>query len=258
MRSADSTPEGSIGDILGNAPCGAAPAPEDLIWFQRFESTSPWSPQNVPTTLSADFGALLQLSGNDASLVNAQPGCGNALSFGPSRLSYGVITDELRLRQGVISLWVRFATEGQLEGIISRDANGQVEAGHLTLMRASDMRIGFRLQAKDSGGDLLCSDDLAPPNTWHHIRVTFGGDEPPTLTLNGRQTLFGEKIPVGTEDWSCTVAPRITHGIEGNSLPLVVGGSLMGWHTAQPVDVQHKLHGSVDEIVISGVRATLP
>lgn len=238
--------------------CTASDLPEDAIWVQRFDAPSAL-PNSLPSVYPAQVGGPLRLFGKTFSRTSGPRGCGEALSYDTTWGNYGLVDDDLRLVEGTISIWVRFAGDGRLEGILSRDRANSREPGHLSLMRTVGGHIVLRLQTTDpdliNEPDLICSAHRAPSGLWHHIRVTFGGGQPPTLEVNGSHELLEGPLRMqGEMIWDCTLDPQVTHGIEGNSLPLAVGATLMFWSGSGTVYPKNYLQGAIDEIVISGKR----
>lgn len=238
-------------------PCTVEALPADAIWVQRFEAELPTlSTDQTAVPYPADLGGDLSLFHNHWSTTNNSSACGLALESTSQSSDYGVVNDDLRLTEGRISLWVRFHSDGRLEGILSRDRQFTPEPGHLTLARAPNGHIVFRLQSQGVE-DLLCSAGRAPSGVWHHIVVTFGGGVPPTLAINGDARLAGGTLVLNMRRYPdiCTPDPRLTHGIEDNDLPLMVGA--LNWASTSdlPLKPQFYLHGALDEIVISGQLA---
>lgn len=162
----------------------------------------------------------------------------------------------LRLREGLIELWVRFDREAaelvETEGIFSRDAVDQARGGHLSLMRMAGGHLLARQQLAWVGGGFACvgASELQA-GVWHHVLVAFGGAGKLELYVGGRRGELATSDPA----WPCgnTVLTRGL-GIEGNRNPWVIGASGINTVEDKAGPVRLPLVGAIDELRIYGQR----
>jgi hypothetical protein len=179
--------------------------------------------------------------------------CGSTVTFSCTHAGHAVIPSwsGTKLKQGSIDIWVRFAATGQkLQGIVSRDAAGQVQPGHISVFLHGDGFIAVRLQkltgpAKDP---LVCS-KLVVKDTWYHVGVNFG----PTgleLYVNGERVAVIRNLTSDT----CGDGKERDVGLDGNDEPWIVGG--LAWQTCvgTSAPVIRPLKGTVANFRISAVR----
>lgn len=195
--------------------------------------------------------AALVGSGVSRVATGGMPGCGKALAFTPtSPPSYLRIDDAPAwdLASGSFDLWVRFAGDAaDIEGVLSRDASGTSQAGHVSLYRVCTGALVLRLQ--EIGADhFLCTSPVAG-GAWHHVGVNFGpaGVE---LLVDGAPATHAQPISCsGIQEIACGSGANV--GIAGNDNPWVLGG--LSWTSADGAaePVTHAMAGHVDALRIS-------
>jgi hypothetical protein len=196
------------------------------------------------------------LVGSGAKRVAGKAGCGQALELSATTPVSHVLVDDAAdwdLSTGSVDLWLTFdQPAGASEGIFSRDASGQTNPGHLTLMRLCNGSLMIRLQ--DTVDSFVQCSEPVSDKTWHHVGVNFGGNGGLKLYVDGKLAARTTDIVCGTSTTSC--GSSTSNGIAGNDNPWVVGGSI--WTssegTADPVTLP--LNGKVDSFRISKVRRT--
>lgn len=146
-----------------------------------------------------------------------------------------VLPSELARRStAALDFWFRLEEPiSRVQALISRDALGQEDGGHLTLLllpkgsgqRDSDLLV-LRLQGADANVEsdkvtILCA-SAPSPDVWHHVGVNVGGGAP-ELFVDG----VAAKLDESAGNFSgrpCSYVGTET-GLEGNDLPWIVGAS---------------------------------
>jgi hypothetical protein len=194
------------------------------------------------------------LKGTAAARVSGKSGCGKALSFSTSSpISYLQVADssDWDLSEGSVDLWIRFdGAASATEGIASRDANGQTNAGHFTIVRMCNGSIMVRLQDTSSVW-AQCS----PPvndQSWHHVGVNFGGSGGLKLYVDGTLASRTASITCNSNDWACGAST--TKGIAGNDNPWTIGASSMKSAEGSSEPVEDPLSGRIDSFRVSKAR----
>jgi hypothetical protein len=150
-----------------------------------------------------------------------------------------------------IELWVRFDRDPpvDVEAILSRDAAGQKEPGHLTLFRDCLGRLLYRLQ--QTGSEVLvCSAVEVPKGAWVQVVVNF---HPPELRVGGSSASASASTCAAWLPATCS-SPGASLGLEGNQNPWVVGASLISATAGTTDVVNHGMEGTIDELRFSSVR----
>lgn len=191
----------------------------DTLALLTFESTSmPGGFDDI-----SGRGHTGKIHGSAQQGASGKPGCLKAAVFDGQADSYVEIADhtDFKLASGSVDLWVRFDKAGTA-GIVSKDASGTNEDGHLTLFRACDDSIVVRQQL---GGDQHFVQCSAPVSSgdWHSVGVNFGpgGLE---LWIDGQQSTRSGALPCG-ESYVCGSSTET--GISKNSNPWVLGAHAM-------------------------------
>jgi hypothetical protein len=184
--------------------------------------------------------------------ASGKAGCNMAAVFDGSANSYLEIDHAaaFSLSSGSIDLWVRFDTAGRM-GVLSKDANGTNQNGHITVFRACDGSIVLRKQEPGNTSHVQCS---APVKTgsWVYVGVNFGpgGLE---LYVDGQRAQRTDKLPCGSA-YQC--GATTTSGIDGNTNPWVVGATAMTSADGAATPIDNPLQGAIDSLRISKVRRT--
>jgi hypothetical protein len=235
--------------------CPVAPLLGPPLVRLTFDDTSfPWKVANL-----GSVGGLAKLHGGIAR--DEQGLCGGALRNviqpAPAATGYLELHDApaLHLAEGLIELWVRFDRDvSELtapEGIVSRDAVDQQQAGHLSLMRMDAGHLLARLQLADQSAGIACvGASSIVVGRWHHVIVAFGGAGELELYLDGvRGTLKT------TQGWRCGEKSNTQGlGVDGNANPWVVGASSINSVEGQAEPVTLPLAGAIDELRVYGSR----
>lgn len=197
------------------------------------------------------------LSGGTAQLVAGAPGCGKGLSI-PAGLEgqpYVVVpyAPAWQLAQGSVDFWVRFDTLDKTQGIIGRDAFGELAAGHLSIFRACDGALVVRLQRGASEG-IRCSQPV-PDGVWLHVGVNFGAAGlqlfvDGTLAIRTGTVVYS-KHGVSTCAHEMTCGTNVSGGIDGNSNPWVIGAISFASTEGTTDQISHHLGGTIDALRVS-------
>jgi hypothetical protein len=250
----DRAAEGTPVDLSpGEGPgCATILDPQTLVLL-RFETNIAGG--KIKDSAGVHDGTLSP--GAKPTQVNGPAGCGRALQMtGPIHIEVPDTT-AFHLKQGSVDLWVRFdaaATGQTLETLISRDAAGQQQGGHLSIFRACEGALVARLQST-SQTYYQCTKAAVGAGTWMHVGVNFGA--------GGLQLFVDGKLATGTQTVhtsGCTHAAvcggSTTGGIDGNANPWVIGASSMSSSEGKAEPVDHHLGGALDEVRISSVTRT--
>ena len=154
----------------------------------------------------------------------APPNCGTGLALSSQYYVYIGDSPDWDLDRGSLDFWFYPSSIPDFDpyGILSRDANGSVSRGHITIYQAGNTsgRIVVRMQ---DGSDLfVCSDAPVTLGSWMHIGLNFG---PPQVELyiNGTRQSYTGLVPLYGSWETCSIEGA--HGIAGNSNFWVIGAS---------------------------------
>jgi WD40 repeat protein len=153
--------------------------------------------------------------------------------------------DAYLLDDGSLQLWFNFAANPSLrQGIWSKDANGYVTGGHLSVFLQTDGSLRVRLQGQSSDDNVNSS--ALTPGQWHHVIVTFGS--------RGME-LYVDGTLADTDPY--TGGLGTTSGGPGNYEPAAVGANTWGSNTGSIFPLGEYYAGTVDEVAIYGKQLTL-
>lgn len=231
--------------MLGSSgtPQGPPPWPVNaLLGCSETDSSTPtlFDFASDPTEAGGHTG-LLELGGS--TLLRARPSqylvqldsspglpqaCGRAAGMRSDKRSYFLLPADprWRLQQGSVDFWFMYTEDASgLMGLLSRDALGVAESGHLSVVRCESgecedrfeagklvMRVQNSDSAQECGGDANCIvtvDDPTQKGSWYHLLVNIG---PPAYELY----LDGVKL---------AEIPVNALGIDGNNEPWVFGAN---------------------------------
>lgn len=207
------------------------------------------------------------VAGGEALAPAGPPGCGDAFGFRARPIVRGVIPDAspFDLAVGSIDFFMRYDgdlprpnpdTRDATIGVISRDANGTAQPGHMTVRLAPTGELILSIQRPSGMGAVRCTNSAITPGTWHHVAMNFGapsaeiyldgvrGDRTDTIVANGGG---------GSSSWAC--GDDDPAGIDGNDNPFVIGASASSSSEGgadglfQPFE-----DGAMDQLRISRVR----
>lgn len=139
--------------------------------------------------------------------------------------------ESLALDNGTISLWINAVNPLREQGILSKDARGQSEPGHLTIS-VQDGALKVRLQ-DDNGNSYYIDAGAVEADKWHQITVSWGEEG---LRLYQDGTLIGENAYTG--------------GIAGNGEPIVLGASAAGSGAGAANHLGEYFEGDIDGLAI--------
>lgn len=181
--------------------------------------------------------------------------CGDAIGFDGDG---AVITraDTLQLEQGAIDFWVRFSgPPNGAQGILSRDATGQDEPGHISVFRSCDDHIIVRIQ-DNLLSTYRCSNEPVPELTWTHVGINFGAPDLELFVDGEKQerlaesNLWGE----GCIDGPISCRGEVAVGIDGNAEPLVIGASSYQAEPGSGTPLALPFVGAMDSVHIRAAR----
>ena len=179
---------------------------------------------------------------------SGKPGCTKAALFDGQGGYLQIPHDSsFSLIRGSVDLWVRFDNSATA-GIVSKDALGTNETGHITVQRICDGSIAVRKQETNNQSFVQCSAPI-PNGTWVHVGVNFGtgGLE---LWVDGVKS--SRKGTVSCNGWVCGSSTE--SGIAGNTNPWVLGGDSMRSGDGKATPVEHPLRGAIDSFRVSSAR----
>lgn len=186
------------------------------------------------------------LQGGAVTPIPGGIGCGTALQMVAANKAYLEISHDkdFDLSEGSLDLWVRFDMPGTA-GLISKDAAGTNQDGHLTLYRLCDGGIAVRQQ--QAGQSYYRCTDPVPDSKWMHIGVNFGsgGLE---LFVDGQAGLRASGVAC---DSSVTCGGTLAKSIAPNKNPWVIGASSVGSDDGDAEPVSSHLQGVIDSVRIS-------
>ncbi|MDP6443826.1 MAG: LamG domain-containing protein [Pirellulaceae bacterium] len=147
-------------------------------------------------------------------------------------------SDALLLEAGAVSLWVKPRRLDRVQGLLSKDATGFGEGGHLTLS-LNKSRVNARLQDKSRSFEI--EGPAIPAGRWSHVGLTFG---PAGMRLFVDGKLAAENSHRGglakrDEKWA-------------NREPLVLAASEMTSQSNNHQPLTDFFAGSLDDVAIFG------
>ena len=177
-------------------------------------------------------------SAGGASIDESGRFCQAAMFFGNDE--YLTITNQpaFEIDEGAISFWFkRNSGDNGDMGIISKDASGFGNSGHLTVWTTHNRRILVRLQDTDQyfGYDYYLESGALNDDQWHHVVYTWGATG---LALYVNNQIVDQNNSV------------INVGLAGNDEPMVIGAdaTLTDAQSAPPQQLRQFFDGSVDDI----------
>jgi hypothetical protein len=244
--------EQSSWDQSPPSPCATAPDADTLALY-TFEDAPGTS--TIKDLIGQHHGTL---HGTGASRITGLPGCGSALAFpgGGSNQAFAAIPDHPAwdLAQGSVDLWLRVdsVTQGQIEGVLSRDAHQQASNGHITIGLSCGGVLVVRLQTT-TASFVRCAEVTL--GQWHHLGVNFGGPDSLELFLDGHSGQFLGDVEFGATcitSYACGGATAA--GIDGNDNPWVLGAASVASTEGTIDNITAYFHGAVDSLRISKAR----
>lgn len=183
--------DGNLPDEVSDAP-GDLPSPVVYWPFNRKTTKNfPNRAGDEPTLVrSDDQGGSVRFEGDTVA--------GRAFRFEDGQYLKIDHHESFELSSGTIMFWFRITSPNMSElsdvaGLFSKDADGALQGGHLTILALGSTEDGVRVRAKltsKTGKDWIPPQEnleILPRDTWHHVAVTFGS-EGFQLYVNGTQT----------------------------------------------------------------------
>ncbi len=142
------------------------------------------------------------------------------------------VADPFQLTAGTFALWFQPDHLSGQQGLLSRDAGGYGDGGHMTLYLDGG-GVNLRLQDTSMTHQLASARDAVRVGEPNHVAFSFGS-EGAKLYLNG--------LLVDADGYA--------GGLAGNTEPLVVGALAWGSGTGQANNLQGFFDGVIDEIAV--------
>lgn len=147
---------------------------------------------------------------------------GSSITFDGADDYIEVLDSELfQLSAATISVWFMPTTTGVDQAILSKDSSGDDAGGHLSIYWDANGSVRARLQDNQNNDYEVASIPM-PINQWHHIALTFGGNEGITMYI--------DDVVAGKNPY--------TGALIRNEEPLVIGAGtdVSGNLTATPIN----------------------
>jgi hypothetical protein len=141
--------------------------------------------------------------------------------------------DDMLVDSGAVSLWIRATDRVRTQGLLSKDAHGFEDGGHLTV-RIERQRIVARIQSKTETVEIESAEIQV--NQWTHVTVSFGP--------SGFQ-LYVDGIP-SRADYMGGLGS--SSGGSGNREPLVIGASRVYSKSNSAGPLQDYFCGRIDDV----------
>jgi len=241
-QASDTLPADLPGPDLPPAPPCVEKPDNQTVALYTFEKLTGGTTENVAS--NKHDGTLRDTVGQ----TTGHGGCGKAALFTGNGYIEVPNAKAFELKAGSVDFWVRFEQPGQA-GMISRDAGGTNDPGHLTIRRMCDGGLQARLQR--NGKNFFRCTQPVPDNTWMHVALNFGPKL--ELYLNGNLgSRTGLVTCMGPPD-ECGSNGVISAGIDGNKNPWVIGASSNASDDGKATPTNHPLKGAMDSVRISNV-----
>lgn len=155
---------------------------------------------------------------------------GNALTFDGQGGYVEVLDTELfQLSTGTISLWFMPTDTGTNQALLTKDAKGRGQGGHMSIYYDQDGSVRARLQSNNTDYDI--SSLPVTPNEWHHVSFLFGGNEGMTLYVDD---ILADQDPY-------------TGGLLRNLEPLVIGAGTDNSDPGSALPINRAFIGQITE-----------
>lgn len=165
----------------------------------------------------------------------AIPGDGNgAVAFdGQSGCIVVQHHDKFLLDRGTVACWVKADDVARKQGVLSKDANGFGEGGHLTIS-IDQGQIVVRLQSRTDSYEVH---GAIGKHRWAHVAFTFGGE--------GMRLFVDGKL---VDSHAYAGGLGATSGGTGNREPLVFGASTMTSQAGSELPLDSFFKGTLDDV----------
>ena len=129
-------------------------------------------------------------------------------------------SDLFQISAGTVTAWFMPTLPGVNQAILSKDSNGNDAGGQLSIYFDDTNVVRARIQSANNDYEILSLPLTL--NQWHHVALTFGGNE--------GMTLYVDNIEVGKDPY--------TGALLNNREPLVIGAGTdnSGNLTATPIN----------------------
>jgi hypothetical protein len=147
-----------------------------------------------------------------------------------------VADDPLQLDQGTIALWFQADSLGGTKGLLSKDAGGYGDGGHLMLYLDGG-QVALRMQDTGTTYTLHSGAGTVQAGAATHVAFSFG---------DGGARLYLDGVLVGSDPY--------TGGLAGNLEPLLLGA--LGWKSNPGAgdNLEGFFAGVIDEVAIFGAQ----
>lgn len=150
--------------------------------------------------------------------------------------------DSIEVNDGSVSLWFRVTdldhridSSRDAQVVLSKDANGYGNGGHLTAFIKRSGSVNIRHQSTTTSFNLSSPSNLIQENQWHHLVYTFGAQ-------SAQLYLDGQRV----------ARSRYRGGIANNKEPIIIGSG--AWKTTEgaspAADLVDHFRGQVDDVKI--------
>lgn len=218
--------DGSDADLI-ESPCEVAVLTDTIALFDF---------DNVLTSAVGDYEWESGVELGCRSFDRGQDGCDQALFFGDCDESWLMLPDDA-LWDSVLGIDFWFQLSGPFpaghRGILSRDAFGTLDSGHVNLAVDGSRLIRFRVQTL-SDEITICSNAPIDIDGWYHVEMRFGAPCV-ELWIDGEQQL-GEAHGCHTDCRDYTIS--------SNDEPWVLGASSDSSGRISPTPIRHPLQSA--------------
>ena len=162
--------------------------------------------------------------------------------------------DQYLLERGTVGFWFRADDPSSRQGLVSKDASGHGDGGHLTIF-LNNSRVRARLSSASAGYQL--SSPPVAADTWHHVAFTWGA---------GGMNLYLNGAAVRSDSYVGGLGS--TSGGLGNREPMVFGvdtrnsaqRSAAGWSNpfSGLIDDVRLYNGTLDANQVANLHAGQP
>ncbi len=143
--------------------------------------------------------------------------------------------DDFLIDQGTVTCWLRADDVDRPQGVLSKDANGFGDGGHLTISLDKG-KIVVRLQSTTESHEVRAN---VGKERWTHVAFTFGSDG---------MLLFVDGKLVDSHAYAGGLGG--SSGGKGNHEPLVFGASTMISQAASESPLENFYKGNLDEVAV--------
>lgn len=242
------------GDLPPEPPCAVRARDDDVLLYSFDEVPA------FTTTVADARERHPGVARPEGAIIDRAPSredCGLAIRFTDGSYLEVASSEEFNLSSGSLDFWVSAspAVDRQgMEGLVSRDASGTANPGHIGIYRNCEGYLMVRMQRTGAPDVYRCSDRPLPAGQWFHVGLNFGAPEV-ELYVDGT---LSTNTSTTTVRWNCSTpvpcgAPS-TYGIDGNENPLVLGTSTHNSAEGLATPVSAPFRGLIDSFRLSRSR----